>query len=221
MSNYSGLLIGVHSNSLNEAVKHDKELVHVFFECSKMKECLVLAMPATDASVLSMLNPETVRVSYEDRGDGAFVAFTQVLGIPLWWVFRNIALLSTVQPESRFDMTINPEAPTNIGDSVLITVLNASDQMPVEGAKVSLKKDGDYIFDYYTNASGQVLVEYVGEITVIEVSKTDFKTVLEAIPHAPAKWVRDQSTSMVIGIVSAVAGSVTTYILQNKRKRSQ
>lgn len=74
MSNYSGLLIGVHSNSLNEAVKHDKELVHVFFECSKMKECLVLAMPATDASVLSMLNPETVRVSYEDRGDGAFVA---------------------------------------------------------------------------------------------------------------------------------------------------
>lgn len=148
-----------------------------------------------------------------------FVASTQVLGIPLWWVFRNLVPLSTVQPESRFDITINPEAPTNIGDSILITVLNASDQMPVEGAKVSLRKDGDHIHDYYTNVSGQVRVEYVGEVTVIEVSKTDFKTSLEAIPHAPARWVRDQTTSMIIGVISAVAGSVTTYILQNKRKR--
>lgn len=147
-----------------------------------------------------------------------FVASTQVWGIPLWWVFRNLVPLSGVQLESRFDITINPEAPMNIGDSVLVTVLNASDQMPVEGAKVSLRKDGDHILDYYTNASGQVRVEYVGEVTVIEVSKTDFKTGLEAIPHAPAKWVRDQNTSMVIGIVSAVVGSVTTYILQSKRK---
>lgn len=147
-----------------------------------------------------------------------FMASTQVLGIPLWWVLRGVPL-STVPLESRFNITINPETPTNIGDSVLVTVLNASDQMPVEGAKVSLRKDGDHIFDYYTNVSGQVLVEYVGEITIIEVSKTDFKTVLEAIPHAPARWVRDQYTSMVVGIISGVATSVTTYLLQNKRKR--
>lgn len=147
-----------------------------------------------------------------------FVASTQVFGIPLWWVFRNLVPLSSVQLESRFDITINPEAPMNIGDSVLVTVLNASDQMPVEGAKVSLRKDGEHIFDYYTNASGQSLAEYVGEVTIIEVSKTDFETVLEAIPHAPANWVRDQYTSIVAGIIGGVVTSVTTYMLQSKRK---
>lgn len=66
--------MGVHSNSLNEAVKNDERVVDVLLECAKMKECLVLATPTADASVLSMLNPEVVRVSYDDRGDGAFVA---------------------------------------------------------------------------------------------------------------------------------------------------
>jgi len=148
----------------------------------------------------------------------AFIASTQALGIPLWWIFRNFAL-STVPLESRFDVTINPEAPINIGDDILVTVLNASDRMPVEGAKVSLQKDGGHIYDYYTNASGKVIMEYVGEVTIIEVSKTYFKTVVEAIPHAPDRWVRDQYISMGIGIVSAAIGSVTTYVLQSKRKR--
>ena len=147
-----------------------------------------------------------------------FMASTQVLGIPLWWVTRNFVPLSIVPLESTFDITVNPEAPTTIGDSVLVTVLNASDKMPVEGGKVSIRKNGDHIHDYYTNASGQALVEYVGEVTIIKVGKTDFETVLEAIPHAPARWVGDQNTAMAIGIGSAVAGSVTSYMLQTKRK---
>lgn len=149
----------------------------------------------------------------------AFLASTQVLGIPLWWVFRGLVPLSIVELEFRFNISINPEAPRNIGESVLVTVLNASNQMPVEGAKVSLRKNGDHIHDYYTNATGQTLVEYVGEVTIIEVSKTGFKTVIEAIPNAPAKWVRDQNISLGIGVISAIVGSITTYILQNKRKR--
>lgn len=146
-----------------------------------------------------------------------FIASTQVLGVPLWWIFRNFVPFSVTPLESRFDVTINPEAPINIGDDVLVTVLNASDKMPVEDAMISLQKDGNHIHDYYTNASGEALIEYVGEVTIIEVSKTDFKTVLEAIPHAPDKWVRDQYTAMIIGVVSAVVGSVTTYLLQSNK----
>lgn len=74
MSNSDKLLVGVHSDSLNEAIKNDKKVVDAFLECTKMKECLVLATPVSDTSVLSVLNPEIVRVSYEDRGDGTFVA---------------------------------------------------------------------------------------------------------------------------------------------------
>ncbi|MCK4222871.1 hypothetical protein KAX01_01115, partial [Candidatus Bathyarchaeota archaeon] len=85
----------------------------------------------------------------------AFIVSTQILGIPLWWVTRGIVPLSGVQLYSRFEVSITPEAPRNIGDNVLVTVLNVSDKMPVEGAKVSLGKNGDHIHDYYTNASGQ------------------------------------------------------------------
>lgn len=74
MSNDNKLLMGVHSKSLSGAVKTDKKVVDVFLECAKMKECLVLATPTADASVLSMLNPEIVRVSYENRGNGTLIA---------------------------------------------------------------------------------------------------------------------------------------------------
>jgi len=102
-----------------------------------------------------------------------FIASTQILGLPLWWVFRNLVPLSGIpSPESEFDVTVNPEAPMNIGDGVMVTVRNASDKMPVENAKISVNKNGDHIHDYYTNSSGQTLIEYVGEVTVIKVSKT-------------------------------------------------
>ena len=147
-----------------------------------------------------------------------FVLITQVLGVPLWWIIRNIYPLETVPIESRFNILISPEAPNYVGDSVIVTVLNASDQMPVEGAKVSTRKDGTFIFDYYTNIEGQTTIEYVGEVTIIEISKSDFKTAIEAIPHAPAKWVRDQNIAMLVGAVGGVVGSLTTYMLSNIRK---
>lgn len=148
-----------------------------------------------------------------------FIASTQILGIPLWWVGRNLVPLSGIPyPESKFDVTINPEAPMTIGDSVMVIVRNASDKMPVENAKISVNKDGDHIHDYYSNSSGQARITYVGEVTVIKVSKTDFKTLVEAIPHSPAKWVRDEYWSMGIGIISGIVGSVSTYMLQKRRK---
>lgn len=70
----SKLLIGVHSNSIEEALKNDKQVVDIFFECAKMKECLVLALPVADASLLSNFGPNAIFVTYKDRGDGSFLA---------------------------------------------------------------------------------------------------------------------------------------------------
>ena len=73
MSNDNKLLMVVHSNSLNEAIRNDKRVVDVLLECAKMRKCLVLATPA-DASALSMFNSNVARITYEDRGERAFVA---------------------------------------------------------------------------------------------------------------------------------------------------
>ena len=146
-----------------------------------------------------------------------FIVATQILGIPLWLVFRGVTTLSMVPTESKFNILITPEVPNKIGDSLLVTVLNVSDQMPVEGAKVSLRKDGTRIFDYYTNINGQTTIEYVGEVTIIEVSKSDFKSSLEAIPDSPEPWVSGMLIAMLVAIVGGVAVSLTTYMLPIKR----
>ena len=146
-----------------------------------------------------------------------FIVTTQIFGIPLWWVFRGLTTMSIAPIETEFNILITPEAPTNIGDSVLVTILNASDQMPVEGAKLSLRKDGTHLFDYYTNIDGQTTIEYVGEVTIIAVSKSDFKTSIEAIPDAPEPWVRNMFISMLVSIVINVVGGLTVYMLTIKR----
>jgi len=63
----------IHSSSLNEIIKNDREAINVLLECSNMEECSMLATPA-DVSVMSILNPRIIRISYEERSSGAFVA---------------------------------------------------------------------------------------------------------------------------------------------------
>jgi hypothetical protein len=145
-----------------------------------------------------------------------FIVVTQILGIPFWWLFRGIFPSSIIPLNSKFDVSVKPEAPINIGDSLVVTVKNVTDQMPVENAQVSVKKDGDLIANYYTDSKGQTTAEYVGEVTIIEVSKDGFDSDIQAIPHAPDKWVRDQYWSIISGIITGVVVSFITYRFQNK-----
>ncbi len=146
-----------------------------------------------------------------------FVITTQLLGVPFWWIFSGLKTLSIdPPPESEFSISFTPKTPETIGDEVLVTVCNSSDKIPVKNAKVLLQKDGAHIFDYYTDIDGQTIVEYVGDVSIIQVSKSNFTTVLQAIPNAPEKWVNSSIISLLIAVVGAIVGSLTTYLLENK-----
>ena len=142
-----------------------------------------------------------------------FIVMTQILGIPFWWLFKGIFPLSGLALNSKFDVTVNPEAPVNIGDNVLVTVKNVTDQNPVENAQVSVKRDADVIKSYYTDNNGQATVEYVGEVTIIEISKDGFDSDIQALPHAPDKWVRDRYWSILSGIISCIIADVTVFFI--------
>jgi hypothetical protein len=151
-----------------------------------------------------------------------FVVATQILGVPLWWVFRNLVPLSGVSPDSKFKITVSPEVPAKIGDSVMIVVRNDSSNMPVANVKLSIKRDGNAIQDYYTDSNGQEEIEYLGEVTVITASKSGFKTVTEAIPTIPDSWRRNENNSIISAVVGAsiefVLGRIFTF-KKNTRKR--
>lgn len=84
MSQENKLNICVHSDSLDEALRKDKEAIDVFLQCSKLKEFNFIAMP-TNSPILSKLSSEITRISYEDKGSGLFVAHKQKNGIDQGW----------------------------------------------------------------------------------------------------------------------------------------
>jgi hypothetical protein len=145
-----------------------------------------------------------------------FIILTQILGVPLWWVFRNIVPLSGVSISSKFDVTVNPDVPTTIGESITVTVRNMTSEIPVENATVSVYKDSGFINDYYTDNNGETSITYVGEVTVIKVNKEGFDGTVEAIPQVPDKYVRDQNNAIIGGLVSGISSSILIVVLQQR-----
>ena len=78
------LNVCLHSDSIDEALRKDKETTDVLLQCSELKEFNFIATP-TNSSILSKLSSEIARISYEDKGNGCFVAHKQKKGIDQGW----------------------------------------------------------------------------------------------------------------------------------------
>jgi hypothetical protein len=78
------LSVCLHSDSIDEAVRKDKEAIEVLLQCSELEEFDFIATP-TNSSILSKLSSEITRISYEDKGRGRFVAHKQKNGIDQGW----------------------------------------------------------------------------------------------------------------------------------------
>ena len=145
-----------------------------------------------------------------------FIVITQILGVPLWWIFGFIIPLSTVQ-KPRLLVSVSPATPLTIGEMITVTVTNSSSQLPVEDAEVLVRKDGTYITTQYTDSEGQVFFEFFGEVTIVVAQKTGIdSSMLTAIPKAPALWVRATLISVGIGVVTGVVSGFTRYMLQKR-----
>jgi len=147
-----------------------------------------------------------------------FVLITQILAVPLWWIFGFLHPLSVVGP-SKLLVKVSPETPLNIGEKITVTVMNSSNQLPVEDAKVSAVKDSMNI-TIYTDSNGQASFEYFGEVTVIVAQKAGIDSSDPiAIPKTPDIWV----TNTLISFGSAIFGSLITvfgtYIIQKRTAR--
>jgi len=143
------------------------------------------------------------------------IVATQVYGVPLWWIFGGFKL-STVQLP-KLVAKVSPETPLSIGEKITVTVTNSSSQLPVEGAEVSVIKDGMNIA-LHTDSNGQTIFEYFGEVSVVSAHKNGIDPSDPiAIPKMPDKWVRDTFGSLAIGVISGVVSGGTAYMLQRRK----
>ena len=146
-----------------------------------------------------------------------FISVTQILAVPLWWIFGFMSLSTVELP--KLLVKVSPEAPLNIGEKITVTVTNSSSQLPVEDAEVSIMKDGTNITVIHTDSRGQAVCDYLGEVTIIVVQKTGFDSSYPIpIPKIPDTWVR----SLLISVGSAIVGGLITvfgtYMLRERKE---
>jgi len=147
-----------------------------------------------------------------------FISVTQILAVPLWWIFGFMKPLSIVELPKLL-VKVSPEAPLNIGEKITVTVTNSSSQLPVEDDEVSIMKDGTNITVIHTDSRGQAVCDYLGEVTIIVVQKTGFDSSYPIpIPKMPDAWVR----SLLISVGSAIIGGLITvfgtYMLRERKE---
>jgi len=148
-----------------------------------------------------------------------FIGITQILGIPLWWIFGFLKPLSII-PQPKLLVTVSPETPLSVGERITVTVTNSSSQLPVNEAEVLLKKDGMEI-TLHTDSEGQAFFEYFGEVTVIIAQKTgiDSSTPI-AIPKLPDAWVRGALISLGSAVVGGLVSGYGTHIFRERKGKT-
>ena len=124
--------------------------------------------------------------------------------------------MSMIEPNSQFDVSVNPEAPINIGDKVTVLVIDTTTKLFVYNATISVYRDSGFTSDYYTDSNGKVTITYVGEVTVIKVNKDGYALSVQAIPQVPDKYVRDQNNAIIGGLISGIPSSILTVVLQQR-----
>jgi len=88
------LNVCLHSDSINDVVRQDKEVIDVLLQCSELKEFDFIAT-TTNSAVLTQLSSEIAQLRYEDKGEGRFVAHKQKKGIDQGWAGFHDAMPSS------------------------------------------------------------------------------------------------------------------------------
>lgn len=153
-----------------------------------------------------------------------FIIMLQLLGVPLGWFFGNMIPLSAISIDRNMDVEITWGTPLIPGQDVEVLVIDSENRFPIQGAKVTISKDGSKITDLSTDESGFASFEYPGETTIVEVKKEGYRRVMKVVPHVPLKWHIGIVGSIIISIVSSIIGGVIANRITRpsfKRKRQK
>jgi hypothetical protein len=144
-----------------------------------------------------------------------FVAL-EVQGVPVAWVLSRLRLLSVAQ--GKLSVTVSPEVPAMLGDSVTVVVVDSQTLQPVEGASVTVSKDGSHVYDLQTDEKGTTSFAYPGEATIIVISKLAYATETIVIPRIPDSWIRGEADAWIAGTVSAIVAALVAALVTRGRE---
>lgn len=148
-----------------------------------------------------------------------FIIMLQLLGVPLGWFFGNMIPLSAISIDRNMDVEITWGTPLILWQDVEVLVIDSENRFPIQGAKVTISKDGSKITDLSTDESGFASFEYPGETTIVEVKKEGYRRVMKVVPHVPLEWHIDVVIAIIGGVVANFITRPLFALFKRKKKR--
>jgi len=148
-----------------------------------------------------------------------FIIMLQLLGVPLGWFFGNMIPLSAISIDRNMDVEITWGTPLILWQDVEVLVIDSENRFPIQGAKVTISKDGSKITDLSTDESGFASFEYPGETTIVEVKKEGYRRVMKVVPHVPLEWHIYVVIAIIGGVVASFITSPLFALFKRKKKR--
>jgi hypothetical protein len=146
---------------------------------------------------------------------------SSVTGVPFSFL-SPIVRLSTLQRV--MTVKVNPTAPGTIGQTVYVTVLDAGNNTPIEGALVKVVFNGLNYYNTTTNSNGVMQFFFPGATTIVYVSKDGYQDADPIpLPQVPDSWIatrNDQYITWTLGLLGSWGPTLFLYFTQGKKKKT-
>ena len=128
-------------------------------------------------------------------------------------------------PVRDMHVEVTPVVPKTLGEIIHVTVLDAENRTPIDGAEIKISKDGlATIFRTLTRSDGAAQFEFPGAVTVIIVSKKGYRGSMKIIPKIPDEWMRVyaiQKITWTVTIITSFGPALLLYYLSRKEKEAE
>lgn len=137
---------------------------------------------------------------------GVPIIFSLVTDVPLSFLFP-LRTLSIFSNQGAMTVKPNATAPQNVGDFILVTVLDAGNKTPIVGASVKIIFNGYSYYNTTTSFDGTATFPYAGTTTIVYVSKDGYQDADPIpLPQVPESWVTTRDY-LIITLVVGMIGS--------------
>jgi hypothetical protein len=146
--------------------------------------------------------------------------FSAVTGVPLSFLLP-IHLLSLAPSKGVMSVKINTTAPTTVGESLLVTVLDAGNNNTIEGATVKVMFNGDSYCNKTTSSDGTTEFPYAGATTIVYVSKDGYQDADPIpLPQVPESWVTTRDY-LLITLAFGLLGSWGPALFLSRKQQAK
>ena len=151
---------------------------------------------------------------------GVPLIFSIVTGVPYWFLVP-LKGLSILPLERSMYMEVSPIAPTLLGETITVRVIDSENNTPVQGAKIVALKDGGLSIEKTTDASGVATFSNMGATTIIYASRDGYSNADPfVIPQIPDAWVMTRYYNIIASTLSALALIATVVGLLRRSDRA-